>query len=98
MKDLYMGRLAPEHVPAAKEELATVRAELSQRPPEERVYAYEDPGRPTPWPVPPGAMSLADCFVTGSGSNLLDTFERVLDVSVEAGGDVEIRPFAQPGW
>jgi 2,3-bisphosphoglycerate-dependent phosphoglycerate mutase len=37
MKELYTGQLSPERVPKAQEELATVRTELSQRPPEERI-------------------------------------------------------------
>jgi hypothetical protein len=56
-----------------------VRTELSQRPPEDRIYAYDDPERPTPWQVPPSAKSLADCFLTSSAGNLLDTIERVLE-------------------
>lgn len=74
-----------------------MRAGLSERPPEERVYAYEDPERPTPWPIPPGAESLVDCFLTSSGSNLLDTMQRALEVSLEVDADVEIRPFEQSG-
>jgi 2,3-bisphosphoglycerate-dependent phosphoglycerate mutase len=97
MKELYTGQLSPERVPKAQDELATVRTELSKRPPDERVYAYEDPERPTPWPVPPGAKSLADCFLTSSANNLLDTIGRVLEFSLEANANVEIRPFEQPG-
>jgi hypothetical protein len=74
-----------------------VRTELSQRPPEDRIYAYDDPERPTPWQVPPSAKSLADCFLTSSAGNLLDTIERVLEFSLEAKAKVEIRPFEEPG-
>ena len=74
-----------------------MRAELAQRPPEERIFAYEDPERPTPWPVPPGAGSLADCFVTASGDNLLEVIAETLEYALEAEADVEIRPFAKEG-
>lgn len=54
MKELYVGRLRRERVPQARGELEQVREALSRLPPEARVYAYEDPNRPTRWPVPPG--------------------------------------------
>jgi hypothetical protein len=44
--------------------------------------------------VPPGAATLADCFLSSSGKNLLDLLARALDVSEEADADVEIRPFS----
>ena len=97
MKELYNGRLPVERVPDAQSELATVTKELAQRPPEERVFAYEDPERPTPWPVPPGAGSLADCFLTANADNLLEVIAEALDDALEAGADVEIRPFAKEG-
>jgi hypothetical protein len=97
MKELYAGRLPLDRVPEAQRELETVLAELGQRPPEERVFAYEDPERPTPWPVPPGAQSLADCFLTASGDNLLEVIAETLEDALEAGADVEIRPFAKEG-
>jgi 2,3-bisphosphoglycerate-dependent phosphoglycerate mutase len=95
MKDLYAGRLAPRRFPEAREELAAVRVGLTGRPPEERVFAYEDPGRPTPWDVPPGATSLAGCFLTASGHNLLDVIEESISQASEISADVEIRPFAR---
>ena len=97
MKDLYTGRLSPDRFPKAREELATVRSELAERPPEERIFAYEDPDRPTPWDVPPGASSLADCFLTASDSNLLDVIGQAISEASEISADVEIRPFAREG-
>ncbi len=97
MKELYNGRLALDRVPDAQRELETVRAELAERPPEQRVFAYEDPERETPWPVPPGAESLADCFLTANGDNLLEVIAETLEDALEADADVEIRPFAKEG-
>ena len=97
MKNLYAGRLALKRFPEARKELATVRAELAARPPEERIFAYEDPGRPTPWDVPPGATSIAGCFLTASGSNLLDVIDEAISDASEISADVEIRPFARAG-
>jgi 2,3-bisphosphoglycerate-dependent phosphoglycerate mutase len=97
MKELYNGRLPLDRVANAQRELETMRAELAQRPPEERVFAYEDPERPTPWPVPPGAASLADCFLTAHGDNLLEVIAETLEDALEAEADVEIRPFAKEG-
>jgi Immunity protein 70 len=92
MDELYAGRLPVDRVPEARTELATIDAELLQLPPEARVFDYDDPNRPTPWPVPPGAESLADCFLTANGQSLLDVLARALDVSEEAHADLEIRP------
>jgi hypothetical protein len=92
--DLYGGRLPFERVDAARAELAAVRRALEQLSPTARVFEYEAPNTPTPWPVPPGAATLADCFLTASGDNLLDILEEVLEAAREAGTDVEIRPFA----
>ncbi len=97
MKELYMGRLPQDRVPQAHGELEQVRQELGRLPPEARVFGYEDPNQPTPWPVPPGAKTLADCFLSSNGENVLDLLEEALDVSEEVGADVEIRPFDQPG-
>jgi hypothetical protein len=94
MNELYMGRLPKEHVPQAREELQEVRARLSELQPADRVYSYDEPNKPTPWDVPPGAATLADCFLSSSGTNLLDLLARALDVSQEADADVEIRPFS----
>ena len=61
------------------------------------AYRLEPNGwGPTPWQVPPGAKSLADCFLTSSANNLLDTIERVLEFSLEANANVEIHPFGGP--
>jgi hypothetical protein len=94
MKELYMGRLPKERVPKARQELEEVRAGLSGLQPADRVYSYDEPNEPTPWGVPPGAATLADCFLSSSGKNLLDLLDRALDVSEEADADVEIRPFS----
>ena len=96
MKDLYSGRLSASRVSQARRELATIRAELAELPPDARVYAFEEPERPTPWPVPPGANTLADAFLTSNGDNLLDSLAEAFDVSEEIGADIEIRPFS-PG-
>ena len=47
--------------------------------------------------MPPGAQSLADCFLTASGSNLLSVIAETLEDALEAGADVEIRPFTTEG-
>jgi hypothetical protein len=97
MKELFRGRLPKDHVPQARVELEQVRDELSRLPPEARVYTYDDPNRPTPWPIPPGASSLADCFLSVNGKNVLDLVERALDLSERTGADVEIRSFDGAG-
>jgi hypothetical protein len=97
MNELYAGRLPLERVPEARAELETILSELRQLPPDARVFAYEEPDRATPWPVPPGASSLADSFLTASGENMLDLLAGVLDGAEEAHGDVEIRPLEQTG-
>jgi 2,3-bisphosphoglycerate-dependent phosphoglycerate mutase len=97
MNELYAGRLPLERVPEARAELETIRSELQQRPPDARVFAYEEPDRATPWPVPPGASSLADSFLTANGKNMLDLLARALDGAEQARGDVEIKPLEQPG-
>ena len=94
--ELYRGRLSVAHVAEARSELATIRQELGEHPPDARVYAYEDPNRETPWPVPPGASTLADCFVTATGRTLLDTLANALTGAEEARADLEIRPFPPP--
>jgi 2,3-bisphosphoglycerate-dependent phosphoglycerate mutase len=94
--ELYRGRLPVAQVEEARSELATIRQELGEQPPDARVYAYEDPNRETPWPVPPGASTLADCFVTATGRNLLDTLANALTGAGEARADLEIRPFPPP--
>jgi 2,3-bisphosphoglycerate-dependent phosphoglycerate mutase len=97
MNELYAGRLPLERVPGARAELATIRSELEQLPPDARVFAYEDPNRATPWPVPPGASSLADSFLTANGENMLNLLARALDGAEEAQADLEIRPLDQTG-
>ena len=97
MNELYVGRLPLERVPEPRAELETIRSDLQQLPPDARVFDYEEPDRATPWPVPPGASSLADAFLTASGKNVLDLLARGLDVAEEARGDLEIRPLEQTG-
>ena len=97
MRELYAGRLPGEGVGDALRELALVRKGFSELPPHARVFEYSDPNRPTPWPVPPGARTLADCFVTASGDDMLDVLEEALKAAHEAGADVEIRPFERAG-
>ena len=45
----------------------------------------------------PGAGSLADCFLTAHGDNLLDVIAETLEDALEAEAEVEIRPFAKEG-
>jgi Immunity protein 70 len=97
MKELYVGRLPRERVLQAREEVRQIREELGRLAPEARIYAYEKPDMPTPWPIPPSAKTLADCFLSSNGKNVLDLLERALDLSDEAGADVEIRALDQPG-
>jgi 2,3-bisphosphoglycerate-dependent phosphoglycerate mutase len=97
MKELYVGRLPRERVPQAREEVKQIRKELCRLPPDARIYAYEKPDMPTPWPVPPGAKTLADCFLSSNGKNVLDLLERALDLSDEVGADLEIRALDEPG-
>lgn len=94
--ELYGGRLPVARVAEARSELATIRQELRELPPDARVYAYEDPNRETPWPVPPGASTLADCFLTATGRNLLDTLANALAGAEETHADLEIRPSPPP--
>jgi 2,3-bisphosphoglycerate-dependent phosphoglycerate mutase len=97
MKELYAGRLPAERTSAALGELVTIRSELGRLEPQARVFEYGDPNKPTPWAVPPGAKTLAQCFLTASGHNLLDVLEEVLVAARGANADVEIRPFAGAG-
>ena len=97
MNELYMGRLPHERVPQARAELRLVSEELGRLRPEARVYAYEDPTLPTPWTVPHGAKTLADCFVSSDGRNVLGLLDEALDTSEQEGGDVEVRPLDEPG-
>jgi 2,3-bisphosphoglycerate-dependent phosphoglycerate mutase len=97
MKELYVGRLPRERVLQAREEVKQIREELGRLAPEARIYAYEKPDMATPWPIPPGAKTLADCFLSSNGKNVLDVLERALDVSDEANAGVEIRPLDEPG-
>lgn len=46
---------------------------------------------------PTRAKSVANCFLSSNGENVLDLLEEALDMSEEAGVDVEIRPFDQGG-
>lgn len=94
MKDLYKGRLPSGRADEALTELAVIRRELDQLRPEARVFEYENPNKPTPWPVPPGAATLVGCFLTASADTLLDILQEVLETAHEAGADVEVRPFS----
>jgi hypothetical protein len=76
---------------------ALVQKGFNELPPHARVFECSDPNRPTPWPVPPGASMLADCFVTASGDNVLDVLKEALRAGHEARADVEIRPFERAG-
>lgn len=97
MKGLYEGRLPAERVDEALGELAMIRRELEQLSPTARVFEYGDPSKPTPWPVPPGAKTLAGCFPTANADNLLEILDEVLEAARDAGSEVEIRPFAVAG-
>jgi 2,3-bisphosphoglycerate-dependent phosphoglycerate mutase len=97
MKELYVGRLPRERVLQAREEVKQIREELDRLAPEARIYAYEKPDMPTPWPIPPGAKTLADCFLSSNGKTVLDVLERALDVSDEANAGVEIRALDRAG-
>ena len=97
MQELYAGRLPHERVHQARAELRQIREELDRLRPEARVYAYEDPTLLTPWAVPPGATSLADCFVSSHGRSVLGLLDEALEMSAEVGGEVEVRPLDEPG-
>ncbi len=97
MKGLYGGRLSTERLGEALGEVAMIRRELEQLSPTARVFEYEAPNKPTPWPVPAGAKTLVGCFLTANADNLLEILEEVLEAARDAGFDVEIRPFAAAG-
>jgi len=93
MRDLYSGRLSPEKVPTAAEELSRLREELKAHRPSDVVWDFEDRTRRPPWgnDISPHITSLANYFVTSDGKDLLEVLQNALTVAAQKHQDVVIR-------
>lgn len=93
MHELHQGRLDAGSVPAARAELARVRAELARLPPAAAVWDIEDLSERPPGgeATGPGIETLADVFLTSDGEPLLDELDRALVHAEAHGAALEIR-------
>jgi hypothetical protein len=93
MHELYQGRLDAASVPAARGELARVRAELARLPPAAAIWDIEDLSQRPPGgeAAGPDIDTLADVFLTSDGESLLDELDRALVHAEAHGAALEIR-------
>jgi hypothetical protein len=92
MTDLYGGRLPAAKAPAALSELAAIRAELAEHPPEDVVWDAEDRAARPPWgdEISPEITSLADYFWTSRGEPLAQVIEGAVREAIRSGADLVV--------
>jgi hypothetical protein len=80
MKTLYSGTIGGEDAARALAELDQIRAELSELPPSEVVWDYEDRSRRPPWgdEIAAEITDLGNYFVTADGKDLFEVLGEAL--------------------
>lgn len=92
MRELYSGRLPKDQVKTAQEELDLIEAGLTQLPPSEIIWDFEDLSARPPWgdEISPDIRHMADYFVTSDGQNLLTVMKKAFQTALELDEDVLI--------
>jgi hypothetical protein len=80
MKKLYAGEIGGEDAARALAELDQIRAELSELPPSDVVWDYEDRSRTPPWgdDIAPEITNLGNYWVTSDGKDLFEVLGEAL--------------------
>ena len=70
------------------EDIATIRAELSEIGPEKVIWDYDDRSKRPPWgdDIASSITSLGDYFVTSGGEDLIEEMDKVLRRQAQTGG------------
>ena len=81
MGPFYQGEVPAEQVPALRRELATIRAELADLPPDRVIWDLDDRDAQPPWrdDIAADITDLGNYFVTMDGKDMFDVIEEALD-------------------
>lgn len=92
LNGLYQGHLPKADVPAAIDELRTIRSELSALSPEHVVWDIENRDAQPPWgdAIADSITDLGNYFVTSGGRDLITTMDEMLVEADRIGSDVGI--------
>jgi len=92
LNEFYQGKLSPERVQAALDEIVDVRTELSKIPPGKVIWDIEDLSLKPPWgdDISPDITDLGNYFVTSTGRDLFDLLEEAFQEAVKNNLPVEI--------
>lgn len=92
LNSLYQGRLSKENVRQAQGELAVIRAELREFPPENIVWDYSHPEKEPPWGknISGDIVDLSEYFITSTGRDVFDVINDCLEDALKYGEQVTI--------
>ncbi|MCY8609868.1 immunity 70 family protein [Bacillus haynesii] len=93
MNDLYHDKLKWSDVPAARNNLKEIEAELSKLPPENVVWDIEDLSKNPPWGnnISPKVTNLSNYFATNDGKTFFEVLYKAMDASEEDQYDMTIQ-------
>jgi hypothetical protein len=81
LRDLYRGELVKARAEKARLELAQIRTELKNLPPDRVIWDFQDRSKRPPWgnDISPDITDLSNYFVTSTGRDLIDVIAECLD-------------------
>lgn len=94
MLKLYQGKLEPDELDGAAEELKVVQSELRKLPISRMIWDIEDLSKKAPWgdDVSEDITDLSNYYVTNDGEDLIEVLFRALKMAKEIGYPLEISP------
>jgi 2,3-bisphosphoglycerate-dependent phosphoglycerate mutase len=89
---LYEGNVSPAELPALRDELTTIRAELKRFPPSKVVWDFESWDKRPPWGdnVSAHITDLSNYFVTSDGKDLIQVFFLAISEAERARSPISI--------
>lgn len=81
LRDLYKGELVKARAEKARQELAQIRTELKNLPPDRVIWDIQDRSKRPPWgnDISSDISDLSNYFVTSTGRDLIDVIAECLD-------------------
>ncbi len=81
LRDLYNGELVKARAGQARQELAQIRTELKDLPPDRVIWDLQDRSKRPPWGdnISSDISDLSNYFVTSNGRDLIDVIDECLD-------------------
>ncbi|MBN3737993.1 MULTISPECIES: Imm70 family immunity protein [Burkholderia] len=91
-REFYEGRIPPEHVEKALEELKEIRNELEKFPPTAVIWDYDDRSKQPPWgkDISSDITSMSNYFVSSTGRDLFELLVEAFDDAVKNKSEVTI--------